>query len=99
MDIRLSRLYSCSFLRVTSKASSPPYVAFPLPYVAALRPYCRQLSVTGRPASASFRIATVWGLGELRRAQGNLLAQSELIVPERSLPLSQIAGRSQLPVM
>ena len=84
VDIRLSRLYSCSsfLLRVTSEVSSPPYVAFPLSYVAALRPYCRQLSVTGRPASASFRSAQNrhdWGLGELRRAQGKLLAQGELL--------------------
>ena len=59
--IRLSRLFSCSssFSRFTSDAANPPYLAFHLSYVAELMPYCRQISLTGRPASASWRMDTI----------------------------------------
>ena len=46
-------------------------------------PYVRQISLTGRPASASFRIDDNLRFGELRLAHGNLLARVA-IVPESS---------------
>lgn len=58
---RFNRLcsYANSLSRFTSEASSPPSVACHLESVAELIPSCRQISLPGRPASASFKMETI----------------------------------------
>src|SRR5690554_6320643 len=68
-DLRLKSAYIClsrrfssssSFKRRPSDASMPPYSSRHLSHVELPMPYLRQRSFTGIPASASFKIATIW---------------------------------------
>ena len=75
--IRLRRSFSCSsfFSRLMSDASTPPYVAFHW-YVADLMPYFRQIPLTERPSSASFRILTIWVSINFDEIKSNLVYAS-----------------------